>query len=66
MLQYGETALHWAAYHDHAEVIPLLMKHGAALDIRNEVLTLLHRSTIYTSEVEYRQAMIVLTEHDSK
>ena len=59
MLQVGDTALHDAAFNDCAEVIPLLMKYGAAVDIRNEVLILLHRSTTYTSEVEYQQALIV-------
>ena len=59
MLQVGETALYWAAYNDHVEVIPLLVKYGAALDTRDKVLTLLHRSTTYTSEVEYQQALIV-------
>ena len=59
MLQSGETALHDAASNDRAEVIPLLVRHGAVLDIRNKVLILLHRSTTYISEVEYQQALIV-------
>ena len=59
MFQDGDTALHDAAYNNSAEVIPLLVKYGAVLDIRNEVLFLLHRSTTYTSEVEYQQALIV-------
>ena len=54
MLQGGDTALHRAAYWDHVEVIPLLVKQGAAVDNRNKVLILLHRSTTYTSEVEYQ------------
>ena len=37
MLQSGDTALHWAAMHDQVEVINLLVKHGAAVDIRNKV-----------------------------
>ena len=59
MLQDGDTALHWAALSDHAEVIPLMVKYGGSLDIRNKVLILFHRSTTYTSEVEYQQALIV-------
>ena len=59
MLQDGDTALHWTAYYDRAEVILLLVKHGAVLDIRNMVLILLHRSTTYNSEVEYQQALIM-------
>jgi ankyrin repeat protein len=38
MLQDGHTALHYAAAKDHLEVIELLVKHGAAVDIRDKVL----------------------------
>ena len=37
MLQDGLTALHDAAARDYPEVIDLLVKHGAAVDIRNKV-----------------------------
>jgi ankyrin repeat protein len=37
MLQWGDTALHWAAARGYVEVINLLVKHGAAVDIRNKV-----------------------------
>jgi ankyrin repeat protein len=37
MLQNGDTALHEAAAKGHPEVINLLVKHGAAVDIRNKV-----------------------------
>ena len=37
MLQNGDTALHRAAARGHPKVINLLMKHGAAVDIRNKV-----------------------------
>ena len=40
MLQYGESALHKAALSDHVEAIELIVKHGAAVDIRNKVLLL--------------------------
>ena len=38
MLQGGLTALHMAAVGGKVEVINLLVKHGAAVDIRGEVL----------------------------
>ena len=41
MLQYGETALHKAALSGHVEAIELLVKHEAAVDIRNKVLLLI-------------------------
>ena len=37
MLQDGETALHWAALRGHVEVVKMLVKYGAAVDIRNKV-----------------------------
>ena len=37
MLQSGETALHVAALKGHVEVIKMLVKYGAAVDIRNKV-----------------------------
>ena len=39
MLQYGLTALHVAAAEDKVEVINLLVKHGAAVDIRGKVVS---------------------------
>ena len=39
MLQYGETALHKVALRDHVEIINLLVKHGAAVDIRGKVVS---------------------------
>jgi ankyrin repeat protein len=33
----GETALHWASAKGEVEIVNLLMKHGAAVDIRNKV-----------------------------
>ena len=37
MLQDGETALHKAAYWGRVEVVQLLVKYGAAVDIRDKV-----------------------------
>ena len=37
MLQYGDTALHQAAWSGEIEVINLLVKHGVAVDIKNQV-----------------------------
>ena len=39
MLQDGETALHWAAEEGEVEVVEILMKYGAAVDVRNRVNT---------------------------
>ena len=39
MLQDGHTALHWAVTGDQIEIINLLVKHGAAVDIRNKVVS---------------------------
>ena len=36
--QDGETALHQAALEDHVEVVRTLVDHGAAVDIRNQVV----------------------------
>ena len=41
MLQYGLTALHVAAVWGKVEVINLLVKHGAAVDIRDKVVSYL-------------------------
>ena len=38
MLQDGLTALHAAAANGEVEIIKLLVKHGAAVDIRDKVL----------------------------
>ena len=35
MLQYGDAALHEAAYRGHAEIIKLLSDYQAAVDITN-------------------------------
>ena len=40
MLQNGDTALHSAALGGHAEVVKMLVKYGAAVDIRNKVIRL--------------------------
>ena len=37
MLQYGDTALHKAAKGGHVEAVKMLLKYGAAVDIRNKV-----------------------------
>ena len=37
MLQDGWTALYWAAFKGHVEVIKMLVKYGAAVDIRDKV-----------------------------
>ena len=37
MLQSGETALHEAAWKGHVEVVKMLVKYGAAVDIRTRV-----------------------------
>jgi ankyrin repeat protein len=59
MLQDGDTALHKAALEGHPEVINLLVKHGAAVDIRNKVYKamqyLLHRQSTCTSEVGQKE-----------
>jgi ankyrin repeat protein len=39
MLQDGNTALHWAAMKGHPEVINLLVKYEAAMDIRGKVVS---------------------------
>ena len=39
MLQDGDTALHWAAEEGEVEVVEMLVKYGAAVDIRNMVNT---------------------------
>ena len=39
MLQDGKTALHWAAFYSHAEVVKLLVKYRAAVDIREKVIS---------------------------
>ena len=39
MLQNGDTALHEAAWEGKVEVINLLVKHGAAVDIRDKVVS---------------------------
>ena len=38
LLQNGWTPLHFACYEGHTEVVEILIKHGAQLDIRDEVL----------------------------
>ena len=37
MLQNGETALHLAAMKGRVEVVKMLVKYGAAVDIRDKV-----------------------------
>ena len=41
MLQYGDTALRLAALKDCVEVVKLLVKHGATVDVRNKVIKLM-------------------------
>ena len=36
-VQGGQTALYWAAYRGHVEEVKMLVKYGAAVDIRNKV-----------------------------
>ena len=48
MLQNGDTALHNAARNGHVEVVEILVKYGAAVDIRNEVFTAESGSTCLT------------------
>ena len=37
MLQNGETALHLAAREGKVEAVEVLVRHGAAVDVRNKV-----------------------------
>ena len=39
MLQDGETALNWAAYKGHVEVVKLLVKHEALVDTKEKVIS---------------------------
>ena len=48
MLQNGETALHLAAKGGCVEVIKMLVKYGAAADIRSMVLNFVQQ-TVYTN-----------------
>ena len=41
MLQDGDTALHLAAARGEVEIINLLVKHGAAVDTRDKVVSYL-------------------------
>ena len=41
MLQDGDTALHLAACKNRVEVVKLLVKHGATLDVRDKVIKLM-------------------------
>ena len=38
MLQDGETALYLTAFYGHVEVVKLLVKYGAAVDIKDMVI----------------------------
>jgi ankyrin repeat protein len=51
MLQDGDTALHWAAAGGRPEVINLLVKHGAAVDIRNKVYKAI--AAIFIAQTEH-------------
>jgi ankyrin repeat protein len=59
----GETALHWASAKGEVEIVNLLVKHGAAVDIRNKVdIYCTDRERAHAHQVgqkEYRQRMIV-------
>ena len=37
--QFGETALHWAAYRGHIAIMHSLLKHGANVNIRDNVVS---------------------------
>ena len=39
MLQDRWTALYWAAFKGHIEVVKMLVKYGAAVDIRDKVIS---------------------------
>ena len=41
MLQSGETALHQAAWGGYVEVVKILVKYGAVVDIRDKVIRLI-------------------------
>ena len=63
MLQYGETALHLAAWKGHIEEVKILMKYGAAVDVRNKVQPLLCRWEATRGEsLEYQT---LWTDYDS-
>ena len=42
MLQAGESALFWATREGRVEVVMMLVKHGAAVDIKNKVPYIFH------------------------
>ena len=38
----GETALYWAAYKDHANIVKMLVDYGAAVDLGRDRVTNCH------------------------
>ena len=52
MLQNGETALHKAALRGDVEVVQLLVKYGAAVDIRSKVSHSIDRHHIVESNLK--------------
>ena len=40
VIQEGRTALHWASYKHHIEVVKLLLQYGADMNVQNTVKNL--------------------------
>ena len=59
MLQNGETALHLAALEGDFEVVHVLVKYGAAVDIRNKVSHSIdrHHKNISSCRIKFETSM---------
>jgi len=52
-LQQGVTALHVASIHDRSDMVELLLKRGADINIKDKVVLKLNSTYIYYLTIKY-------------